>query len=112
MALIWDAVVAPLVLIDIRGIQLLPLYWTLIYSYHHSPILTLAPQRVMVAQSIKCLFAAVTTHAFDILLAAALPRDHAQHCIGMAVTNATVQRAHRVAVTGCGTKERQIKGKE
>lgn len=60
----------------------------------------LAAKRIVEAQSIKGFLAAVTTPAFDVLFAATLPCNHAQHCICVAITHTSIQRAHWVTITG------------
>lgn len=59
----------------------------------------LAPSGVVSTQPVEVLFAAVTALAFYVLLAPALPSDHAQVYIGVAVTNTPFQGSNWVTVT-------------
>lgn len=71
--------------------------------------LTLASPGVVLAQAVVGLLAEVAADAPYVLFAAALSCNHAQLRLCVAVTHATIHRAHRVTVT-CwrGEKEGRV----
>lgn len=81
-------------------------------STPHPPVpipgsqLTLAALRIAMAEAVGAMPAAVTAGTGHVLLAAALPRNHAQRHVRVPIAGTSIQRARRVAVTRCRERER------
>lgn len=70
--------------------------------------LTLTAVRVVFAESIEVLFAAVTSFPLHIFFTTTLSCNHPQVDICVAITDSTIQRTHWVAVTSCRRKVQSL----